>query len=96
MCQEIISDTDTKWEIHLVNENGRIPLSSSGSGLRTILLVLIKLFLEASKSQRNIFIFEEPENNIHPTIQRNLFNYLYDWAMKIMIFFHYNTFKHTH
>ena len=80
MCQEINSDDETKWEIHLVNENGRIPLSSSGSGLRTILLVLIKLFLEASKSQRNIFIFEELENNIHPTIQRNLFNYLYDWA----------------
>ena len=80
MCQEIISDADTKWEIHLVNENGRIPLSSSGSGLRTILLVFIKLFLEASNSQRNIFIFEELENNIHPTIQRNLFNYLYDWA----------------
>ena len=80
MCQEIISDADIKWEIHLVNENGRIPLSSSGSGLRTILLVLIKLFLESSKSQRNIFIFEELENNIHPTIQRNLFNYLYDWA----------------
>lgn len=80
MCQEIVSDDETKWEIHLVNDNGRIPLSSSGSGLRTILLVLIKLFLEASKSQRNIFIFEELENNIHPTIQRNLFNYLYDWA----------------
>ena len=31
------SDDETKWEIHLVNENGRIPLSSSGSGLRTIL-----------------------------------------------------------
>lgn len=82
MCQEIISDDETKWEIHLVNENGRIPLSSSGSGLRTVLLVLIKLFLEASKSQRNIFIFEELENNIHPTIQRNLFNYLYDWAVE--------------
>lgn len=82
MCQEILSDADTKWEIHLVNENGRIPLSSSGSGLRTILLVLIKLFLEASNSQRNIFIFEELENNIHPTIQRNLFNYLYNWAVK--------------
>lgn len=80
MCQEIISDADIKWEIHLVNENGKIPLSSSGSGLRTILLVLIKLFLESNKSQRNIFIFEELENNIHPTIQRNLFNYLYDWA----------------
>lgn len=82
MCQEIVSDADTKWEIHLVNENGRIPLSSSGSGLRTILLVLIKLFLEASNSQRNIFIFEELENNIHPTIQRNLFNFLYNWAIE--------------
>ena len=82
MCQEIVSDTDTKWEIYLVNENGRIPLSSSGSGLRTILLVLIKLFLEASNSQRNIFIFEELENNIHPTIQRNLFNFLYKWAIE--------------
>lgn len=82
MCQEIISDADIKWEIHLVNENGKIPLSSSGSGLRTILLVLIKLFLESNKSQRNIFIFEELENNIHPTIQRNLFNFLYKWAIE--------------
>lgn len=82
MCQEIISDDTTKWEIHLVNKNGRIPLSSSGSGLRTILLVLIKLFLEASNSQRNIYIFEELENNLHPTIQRNLFNYLYNWAIE--------------
>lgn len=82
MCQEINSGDETKWEIHLVNENGRIPLSSSGSGLRTILLVLIKLFLEASKSQKNIFIFEELENNLHPTIQRNLFNYLYNWSIE--------------
>ena len=82
MCQEINSDDETKWEIHLVNENGRIPLSSSGSGLRTILLVLIKLFLEASKFQRNIFVFEELENNLHPTIQRNLFNYLYNWSVE--------------
>ena len=82
MCQEIISGDTTKWEIHLVNKNGRIPLSSSGSGLRTILLVLIKLFLEASNSQRNIYIFEELENNLHPTIQRNLFNYLYEWAIE--------------
>lgn len=80
MCQEVIHNDSTKWEIMLLNENGKIPLSNSGSGLRTILLVLIKLFLEASNSDENIIIFEELENNLHPTIQRNLFNYLYDWA----------------
>ena len=80
MCQEVIHNDSTKWEIMLLNENGKIPLSNSGSGLRTILLVLIKLFLEASNSDKNIIIFEEIENNLHPTIQRNLFNYLYDWA----------------
>lgn len=80
MCQEVIHNDSTKWEIMLLNENGKIPLSNSGSGLRTILLVLIKLFLEASNSAKNIIIFEELENNLHPTIQRNLFNYLYDWA----------------
>lgn len=80
MCQEVIHNDSTKWEIMLLNENGKIPLSNSGSGLRTILLVLIKLFLETSNSDKNIIIFEELENNLHPTIQRNLFNYLYDWA----------------
>ena len=80
MCQDVIYKDSTKWEIMLLNENGKIPLSNSGSGLRTILLVLIKLFLEASNSDKNIIIFEELENNLHPTIQRNLFNYLYDWA----------------
>lgn len=82
MCQEVIHNDSTKWEIMLLNENGKIPLSNSGSGLRTILLVLIKLFLEANASEKNIIIFEELENNLHPTIQRNLFNYLYDWAVK--------------
>lgn len=82
MCQEITNGDSIQWEVMLVNDNGKIPLSSSGSGLRTILLVLIKLFLESTKSQINMFIFEEIENNLHPTIQRNLFKYLYDWAVK--------------
>lgn len=93
MCQEI-ETTDTSnpmWEILLVNENGKIPISSSGSGLKTVLLVLIKLFLETREYTSNnfelsicnsIFIFEELENNLHPTIQRNLFEFLYQWAIK--------------
>lgn len=82
MCQQITYQDSRKWEIMLINENGNIPLSNSGSGLRTILLVLIKLFLEAESSRKNIFVFEELENNLHPTIQRNLFNYLYNWSIE--------------
>lgn len=93
MCQEIESnkDSNSKWEILLVNENGKISISNSGSGLRTILLVLIKLFLETREYSRyssesilnsTVFIFEELENNLHPEIQRNLFDFLYQWVQK--------------
>lgn len=88
MCQEIetTDDSNSKWEILLVNENGKIPISNSGSGLKTVLLVLIKLFLETREKssynfeqslENSIFIFEELENNLHPAIQRNLFEFLY-------------------
>lgn len=91
MCQEIetTDDPNSKWEVQLVNENGKIPISNSGSGLKTILLVLIKLFLETRETTNynfeplltnTVFIFEELENNLHPAIQRNLFEFLYQWA----------------
>ena len=91
MCQEIetTDGANSKWEVQLVNENGKIPISNSGSGLKTILLVLIKLFLETRETTNynfeplltnTVFIFEELENNLHPAIQRNLFEFLYQWA----------------
>lgn len=83
MCQEQRRNSEIYWEVLLENKNGKIALSNSGSGLRTILLVLIKLFLEPKANgfgkQKSIYIFEELENNLHPTIQRNLFNYLFEW-----------------
>ena len=93
MCQEIGTNDydDPKWEILLVTENGKIPISSSGSGLKTVLLVLIKLFLETrgisgynleQSVSDFIFIFEELENNLHPAIQRNLFDFLYQWSIE--------------
>lgn len=93
MCQEIesIEHGETTWEIMLLNENGKIPISSSGSGLRTILLVLIKILLEFREQgvrgidpniENYIFIFEELENNLHPAIQRNLFDFLYQWSIE--------------
>lgn len=91
MCQEIetTDGPNSKWEVQLVNENGKIPISNSGSGLKTILLVLIKLFLETRETTNynfeplltnTVFIFEELENDLHPAIQRNLFEFLYQWA----------------
>lgn len=93
MCQEIQNSDkkDITWEIMLTSEYGKIPISDSGSGLRTILLVLIKLLLEPREKniiktdidyENFIFIFEELENNLHPSIQRNLFEFLYNWSIK--------------
>lgn len=69
------------WEIYLEEkEKGRIPLSSSGSGLKTIILVLINIILTPALEAKNlndyIFAFEELENNLHPALQRKLFLYI--------------------
>lgn len=75
------------WEIYLEEEEkGRIALSESGSGLQTILLVLIFLHLvpvkESKKLDQYCFGLEELENNVHPALQRRLFLYLRDIALK--------------
>lgn len=71
------------WEIFLEESGkGRVPLSQTGSGLKTVLLVLANLLLvpriaEDSKPMSDYFFgFEELENNLHPAIQRRLFTYL--------------------
>lgn len=78
---------DSSWEIYLEEEEkGRIALSQSGSGLQTILLILIFLYLvpvkESKSLDRYCFAFEELENNVHPALQRRLFLYLRDVALK--------------
>ena len=75
-------DDDT-WEIYLTEKGGeRIPLSKSGSGLKTIMLVLINILILSKESlfrtERIIYLFEELENNIHPALQRRLIDYLYN------------------
>ncbi|MCA1027793.1 AAA family ATPase [Cytobacillus kochii] len=74
------------WEIFLEEEHkGRISLSKSGSGLKTIILVLIQLLLlpilYKKDSKEIYYILEELENNLHPLLQRNLFNFIYEWAI---------------
>lgn len=68
---------DGRWEIYLEeDEKGRIPLSSSGSGLQTILLILLAIHTIPAGKKLNqgdlVVAIEEPENNLHPALQRRL------------------------
>jgi len=76
---------NNEWEVYLGEaKKGRIPLSRSGSGLKTLLLVLVFLHLvpELINAEKKdyVFGFEELENNLHPAMQRRLFLYLREIA----------------
>ena len=84
------------WEIFLKEEKkGRIALSQSGSGLKTVLLVLIYILLIPHVDGRSldnyIFAFEELENNLHPSLQRRLFGYLRNFAVDNNTIFFFTT-----
>jgi putative ATP-dependent endonuclease of the OLD family len=73
------------WEVYLEDpENGKIPLSKMGSGIKTIIHVLLNLIvipsIKSLKLSEYIFGFEELENNLHPSLQRKLFKYLAKYA----------------
>lgn len=72
---------DQTWEINLEERTkGTVPMSHTGSGVKTVLLVLINLlvppFLAKKPLSQFLFGFEELENNLHPAMQRRLFLYL--------------------
>jgi len=78
VCQQLEGG---KWEIFLKEETkGRIPLSQSGSGLKTIIIVLIYIHLVPEVTKRSlsdfVFGFEELENNLHPALLRRLLSYI--------------------
>lgn len=69
------------WEIYLEEEKkGLIPLSKSGSGLKTVILVLINLLIipkiKKKPPSEFVFAFEELENNLHPALLRRLLRYI--------------------
>lgn len=83
--QEIQSGDEEKvWEVFLEENGRRFALSKSGSGLKTIILMLVNLYiipqLKKYKEKKIIYAFEEIENNLHPALQRRIFEYLYDYA----------------
>lgn len=87
---------DTSFEMYLHEENkGLIRLSDSGSGLKTVILVLINLILIPAHAgeplSKYIFAFEELENNLHPGLQRRLFNYIREIAVNDTSYFFITT-----
>ena len=79
VCQQLGTG---EWEIYLEEDSkGRIPLSQSGSGLKTVIIVLVHVILvpHIRKKQLDDFVFgfEELENNLHPALLRRLLHYLF-------------------
>lgn len=77
---EVLSSSDL-LEIYLYENGKRIPLSLMGSGLKTILFVLICLFFSKKKG-KSLFLFEELENNLHPMILRRLIDFIYKFVVE--------------
>lgn len=76
---------DNTWEIFLEEDSkGLISLTHTGSGLKTILLVLILMelvpLIDRLDPSKVIYAFEELENYLHPALQRRLLAYVRDKA----------------
>ena len=75
------------WEIVLTEANkGQIPLSQSGSGLKTVLLVLLNLLvmpkIHGDGGEKYVYAFEELENNLHPSLLRRLLRFIEDFVLR--------------
>lgn len=84
---ETSSNAVNSWEIYLGEEKkGLVALSRSGSGLKTVFLVLLNLLVmpDIINQPKNefVFAFEELENNLHPALLRRLFQYLEAYALR--------------
>jgi hypothetical protein len=76
-----IGGIGSSWELYFEEEEkGLVPLSQTGSGLKTILLVLsfihIIPHIDGKALSQYLFGFEELENNLHPALLRRLLLYL--------------------
>lgn len=89
----IQKEKNEEWEVFLYENDNRFPLSKMGSGLKTIILVLLNILvmpciIGSTANSQNInyknivFSFEELENNLHPALQRRLFEYLYHFSIE--------------
>ena len=91
-----LSANENLWEVYFEDKHGNlIPLSKMGSGIKTILMVLITLFispkLNQNKNKTIVYAFEELENNLHPSMLRKLINYLVEYQKKNHTYFFITT-----
>ena len=75
------------WEVFLgEKKKGPVALSLSGSGLKTVILVLLHLLvvprMKGHRPSECVFAFEELENSLHPALLRRLFQFIQDFALK--------------
>ena len=87
---DVKRDEHDTWEIFLTEEGKHpIALSNLGSGLKTVILVLLNLhiakYITHTEPKTTIsghfYVFEEIENFLHPAVQRRLLLYLRDFAL---------------
>ena len=97
--QQISQGEELLWEVFL-REKGynRYALSQSGSGLKTVVLVLLNLLVipktNAYSNKIIVYGFEELENNLHPALQRRLFDYIYNFSVTHNIYVFLTTHSH--
>lgn len=88
-------DSNNYWEIYFDDSDNRIALSKMGSGIKTIIQVLLNLLIipEHKKKHKNdfVFAFEELENNLHPAILRRLFSFISDYSKANDVYFFITT-----
>ena len=70
------------WEITLFDQRRhRTPLSQCGTGLHTIILVLLALYApQKDPNNHCLFLFDELENNLHPAIVRRLYQHIINFS----------------
>jgi len=88
--------SNESWEVFFENaREKRIALSKMGSGVKTILLVLLNLIvrpvIENREKSSYVFAFEELENNLHPSLQRRLYNYIRNYSEEHSAYFFLTT-----
>jgi len=78
-------DEHQQWEVYLEEEKkGGIRLSDCGSGIKTVILVMAMLYVvpNSKPNGKFIFMFEELENNLHPSLERKLMAHIRDYIRK--------------
>lgn len=83
-------------EIYFEVKNGTwVALSKMGSGVKTVILVLLNLIVipkfKYSNKENLVFGFEELENNLHPSLLKRLFNYITEYSEKNNAYFFITT-----